>query len=82
MHEAKVITFKQDTDETIEILVRCCDDPRTDSWHTITVTADHTPEVLLKKADEHTANKAAQHTRITHAHSIFQALINAQPNHQ
>lgn len=38
MHNAKIIRAVQLSDGEIAILARCCDDPSTDSWHTMKVT--------------------------------------------
>lgn len=39
MHNAKIIRAVQLSDGEIAILARCCDDPMTDSWHTMKVTS-------------------------------------------
>lgn len=34
-HKAEVVAQKQLSDGALAICVRCCDDPLTDSWHTV-----------------------------------------------
>lgn len=34
-HTVSVVDTKEVTDEHVAYLLRCCDDPTTDSWHTM-----------------------------------------------
>lgn len=36
-HTPKVVSVKELNDEQVSYLIRCCDDPLSDSWHAITV---------------------------------------------
>ncbi len=41
-HSAVVVDAKELNDEQVSYLIRCCDDPKSDSWHTMTVAIpDH-----------------------------------------
>lgn len=45
-HEAKQIYVKHESDGAIAVLMRCCGDPSTDSWHTIYVQAETTDQEI------------------------------------
>ena len=39
MHTTQIVNTKVISDESVAVLIRCCNDPSTDSWHTLQVSA-------------------------------------------
>ncbi len=58
-HEVTVVEVKELSDELVSYRLRCCDDPLSDSWHTVSVEIDdHAPSLAERKAEI-----AARHER-------------------
>lgn len=51
-HVSKIIDIKEINDESVAYLVRCCDDPMSDSWLTVTLTLSDI-EIEQTVADHH-----------------------------
>ena len=64
MHNAKIIQAVQLSDGEIAILARCCNDPSTDSWHTMKVT----PTLDLA------TSKQLHTTRVGNLHSLIKSI--------
>jgi hypothetical protein len=81
MHVATIVDKKRLSDGQIAVLVRCCNDPEQQSWHTLevdlTVTADKIDQWLTERKqvvqDNHAVNQAAD----AHLESLI--LQNASP---
>lgn len=73
MHTPSIVEVKDLNDENIAYLVRCCDDPKTDSWITVSVHVsdqDHDASLQIHQsrvADTHNKKVA----RLKKAHEIL-----------
>ncbi len=72
-HVSKVVEFREVNDENIAYRLRCCDDPMTDSWHTIAVTVDDTEHdtFLATKLEEIAAKHAAKKAAMQRAANVI-----------
>ena len=71
VHDTKIVEAKELSDGSVSYRVRCCEDPLTDSWHTVSVHATDLDESL----EAHKQNVAATHEakvqwREKHGHLI------------
>jgi hypothetical protein len=56
-HTPEIVETKELTDDQVAYLIRCCGDPSTDSWHTISVLCPNHEEQLVDRK----ATVAAKH---------------------
>ena len=66
-HTARIIEKKKLADGQIAVLMQCCDDPSTNSWHTLSITKDTT-------TDEVSAWVADAEQHVQDSHSAAQAV--------
>lgn len=45
-HTIKLVEQKELNDQHVSFCYRCCDDPSTDSWHTVDLSVENIEEVL------------------------------------
>ena len=67
MHTSTIIEKKKLTDGQIAVLIQCCADPTTNSWHTISITKDTT-------TDEVTAWLTGVQQHVQDGHAAAQAV--------
>lgn len=70
-HIAKIVHSKIESDGAIACLVRCCDDPATDSWHTLYVqpeTSNQNIQDFIKGAQ---GRVQRQHAAVINARAII-----------
>jgi hypothetical protein len=60
MHTTEIVRTEQKSDEAIAVVIRCCNNPLTDSAHTLYGVAKMTPEQLGAAIDRHHDRVAAK----------------------
>ena len=66
MHTTEIVETKELNDEEVSYRVRCCGDPKTDSWHTASVMFDHSESL------------SNHHQQVRNRHERMQAWRNSQ----
>jgi len=81
IHTTELIEVKHVADEILAVLVRCCGDPKTDSWHTMHASV-YTDESKLA-ASISSAHKRVAGTHIAHlaAQSKLESLKGSTVEH-
>jgi len=73
-HVSKIIEKKKLSDGQIAVLIRCCEDVTTDSWHTLTLTTDTAPDDVTAWLVERKANVQTQHAASLAAAAVLDTL--------
>jgi hypothetical protein len=76
MHTAKIIETKKLADGAIAVLARCCDDPSTDSWHTIYNLHAKESSDIQREATDHASNVEMKHLATQRADQALADLQN------
>jgi hypothetical protein len=86
-HISVVVEAKQVSNECISFRMRCCDDPSTDSWHTISVMAVDDSGLRARTDDEfhtelagHCLDSQVRHASIQHASDLAAAFTAGIPD--
>ena len=74
-HVAAVVEKKKLSDGQIAVCLRCCADATTDSWHTLSITAESTPADLTAWLDSRKAAVEALHQAHQDADAALQNLM-------
>ena len=69
-HIAKAVEKRSESSGQVSVLIRCCDDTTTDSWHTLSVSPTTT-------ADDVTAWLAERKAAVQEQHAAHQAAVAA-----
>lgn len=77
-HTAEIVDTKSTTDDGVSILVRCCNDDTTDSWHTYYGISGATEKELTDWADKCLQDKTARHTAVLSGIDTVKALKGAK----
>lgn len=78
-HNPVLIDQKDVADGQHAILVRCDDDPTTDSWHTFTITADTTSADVQAELDMQLDKVSNLHAAKMNAVSVLKTLTVSTP---
>jgi len=70
-HTTEIIDVKHEADEILAVKVRCCDDPQTDSWHSMHASV-YMDDAKLAESIQYAHVRVAQ---IHKAHIAAQAKL-------
>ena len=73
-HNTKTVETKVISDEQISVRVRCCEDPLSDSWHSLQITPATTPEEVKAWHEERHKDVQTKHAARHNAHSLLDSL--------
>lgn len=76
-HVAKHVLVKHESDGSIAVLMRCCGDPSTDSWHTLYVQPETSSEEIRVFVDQARSRCEAQHAARENARAIIEKEFSA-----
>lgn len=71
-HVAKMVHSKLESNGAIACLMRCCDDPTTDSWHTLYVQPETSSQEIQDFIRAAQTRTEQQHAAIANAHAIME----------
>jgi len=71
-HIAKMIISKLESDGAVAVLMRCCDDPATDAWHTLYVKPETSNQDVLAFLKAVQGRTEQQHAAILNARDIME----------
>lgn len=74
-HVAKMVHTKHDSDGSISVLMRCCDDPSTDQWHTLYVKTETSAAEVKAFVKRVRAVCEAQHGARERARAIIESGV-------
>lgn len=74
-HATKIVETKSVTSDASAILVRCCDDPTTDSWHTIHWIDNKSDAEITAEVQDHATRVASRHAGKALGDTVLAGLI-------
>ncbi len=82
MHITQIVRTEQQSDEAIAVVIRCCDNPKTDSALTIYGAHKMTPEQINAYVDAHHDRIAAKCDAMNKANAHLATIATQQKEHK